>query len=120
MSLALTTQAVNNDLRSKRLYVIATASGAYTTGGDTVNLSAIKASLGQSGATIGYPGKISHAEVTNFPAGYTANLIPGSNLTNWKLQIYTSGGAELAAAAYPAAIIATPFVFEIEGPKGRI
>lgn len=120
MALALTVQAVNHDLRTKKLYLIATPSGNYVTGGDTVNLQAITAALGQADATIGYPGKITHYEVCNAPDGYTSNLIPGATLATWKLQIFASDNTELAAGAYPAGIIATPFIFLIEGPKGRI
>ena len=121
MSLALTVQSVNHELRRKKLYLIATASGNYVTGGDTVNLQAITPALGQAAdATVGYPGTIKHSEVCNNPDGYTSNLIPGATLATWKLQVFASDGTELAAGAYPAGVIATPFVFSIEGPKGQL
>ena len=121
MSLALTLQTVNHDLRTKKIYLIATASGNYVAGGDTVNLQAITLHIGQSPSdTIGYPGTIKHSEVCNAPAGYTGILIPGATLATWKLQIWAADGTELAAGAYPALVIATPFIFMIEGPKGQL
>jgi hypothetical protein len=120
MSLALTVQAVHHDLRTKRLYLIATPSGNYVTGGDTVNLQAIVPPFGKGDAMIGYPGTINESTVASAPAGYTAMLIPGATLNAWKLKVYSAPGTELAAAAYPAAILAGVFLFFIEGPKGRI
>lgn len=92
MSLALTTQTVHTDLRTKRLYLIATPSANYVTGGDTVNLSAITSALGQANGTIGYPGNIKDFGVISAPAGYTAKLIPGATLATWKLQVFQSAG----------------------------
>lgn len=120
MAIALSTQTVRHELRIKKLYLLATASGNYVTGGDTVNLQAITPSLGLADATVGYPGVIKHYEVCNAPSGYTANLIPGSTLATWKLQIFSTSNTELVAGAYPAGIIATPFVIVVEGPKGQI
>lgn len=121
MSLALTVQSVDHELRKKRLYLIATASGNYVTGGDTVNLNNITIALGQDlDSPIGYPGVISHSEVCNQPDGYTANLIPGATLATWKLQIFSADNTELGAGAYPAGIIATPFIFMMEGAKGKM
>lgn len=120
MPLALTVQAVHHQLRTKQLYLIATPTGSYVTGGDTVNLQAITPGKGQADATVGYPGTVSESEVASAPAGYTALLVPGTTLANWKLKVYSVAGTELAAAAYPAAILAGVFVLFLEGPKGRI
>lgn len=92
MSLALTSQAVHHELRSKRLYLIATPSGNYATGGDTVDLSAVTAAVGQSDATVGYPGTVKNYEVVSAPAGYTAKLIKGTTLKNWKLKVFQNAG----------------------------
>jgi hypothetical protein len=40
------------------------------------------------------------------PAGYTAKIVPGADGSHWLFQIYSSAGNELAAGAYPAAILA--------------
>ena len=120
MALALTVQAVHHVLRTKQLYLIATPSGNYSTGGDTVNLQAITPTIGQMDAKVGYPGTISESEVSSAPGGYTAVLIKGATLATWKLQIYSAAGAELAAGAYPAAITGGVFILFLEGPKGQL
>jgi hypothetical protein len=127
MSLALATMEVHRHLRTKELVIALTASGNYVAGGDTINFNNLTAPLGKSDALIGFPGVISDARVVSCPFGYKAELIPGTNLTNWKLKIEYTGTAvssafsELAAAAYPAGLL-TPnvFVISITGPKGRI
>ena len=99
MSLALSTQTVHTDLRTKRLYLIATPSGNYTTGGDTVNLTAITTAIGQSeNGTVGYPGNIKDFAVISAPPGYVANLIKGATLATWKLQVFESTAAGTVAA----------------------
>ena len=120
MALALTVQAVHHQLRTKQLYLIATPTGNYTTGGDTVNLQAITPGLGMADSTIGYPGTIKESEVSSTPQGYGALLVPGATLATWKLKIYSVAGTELAAGAYPAAITGGVFVLFLEGVKGQI
>lgn len=146
MALALTVQTVHHDLRTKRLYLIATPSGDYTTGGDTVDLQAITPSLGQSDATIGYPGDIKNYSVVSCPAGYSAKLIKGATLATWLLKVFQVAGftpagtnandgppetftgtavpasplVEIPQAAYPADILADVFVIQVEGPKGQM
>lgn len=63
------------------------------------------------------------AVVTKAPAGYTAQLKLQAAPTGWNnaytLRIFSAAGVELAAAAYPAAILADPTVeIEISGPVG--
>lgn len=98
MALALTTQTVHTDLRTKRLYLIATPSGNYVTGGDAVNLSAITSALGQANGTVGYPGNIKDFGVISAPAGYVANLIKGATLATWKLQVFQTTSTGTVAA----------------------
>ena len=102
MSLALTTQTVHHTLRTKQLYLIATPTQNYATGGDTVDLTSIAATLGQSDATVGYPGNIKDYGVISCPAGYSAQLIPGTTLKNWKLKVFQNAGFT------PAGTIAIP------------
>jgi hypothetical protein len=56
------------------------------------------------------------------PAGYAAKILLSTAATGWNnallLKIYSAPGVELAAAAYPAAILADTFEFEITGPNG--
>jgi hypothetical protein len=120
MPLALTVQAVQHTLRTKQLYLIATPSGSYVTGGDTVNLQAITPGKGLADATVGYPGTINESEVASAPGGYNALLVPGATLSTWKLKVYSVAGTELTAAAYPAAVLAGVFILFLEGPKGLL
>ena len=92
MSLALTTQTVHHALRTKRLYITATPSGNYVTGGDTVDLTSVTASLGQQDATVGWPGNIKNYQVVSAPPGYTAKLIKGATLATWKLKVFQNAG----------------------------
>jgi hypothetical protein len=89
MSLALTTQAVNRNLRTKQLYIQAQASGSYVPGGDTVNLKSITSplALGQDTA-IGFPGNITDYSVISAPPGFSASLIKGASLSSWAMQVF--------------------------------
>lgn len=52
---------------------------------------------GNKGPTRGY--------ILNGLQGYAAQLIPGADAYHWLLQIFSAVGAELAAGAYPAALL---------------
>ena len=92
MSLALTTQAVNHQLRTKQLYVNAQAGGSYVPGGDVLNLNNLNLNqkIGQSDAGIGYPGNISDFAVISAPPGFSASLVKGATLSTWGLQVFQS------------------------------
>lgn len=120
MSLAVTVLKSQKDLRSKKIKVKVVASGNYAPGGDTLNLQGATNPNFLTDATFGYPGTIDFYAVDQTPDGYTANLIPGSTLANWKLQIFSAANTELAAGAYPAGISGGSFELEFEGPKGQL
>jgi hypothetical protein len=94
MSLALTTQNVHHNLRSKQLYIKAQASGLYVPGGDTVDLTKVTAALGMSDATVGYPGVISNFSVVSAPPGFSGLLIKGATLPTWLMQVFETAAAE--------------------------
>lgn len=127
MALALVTQRVRRHLRNKELIINVTPSGNYVAGGDTMNFTTLTALPGLGDAVVGFPANITDAVVLSCPFGYKAEIIPGTNSTNWKLKIEYTGAAvssafaELAAAAYPAGLL-TPNYFQISisGPKGQI
>lgn len=119
MALALTVKKVSVDMRSKEIVLSAVASGNYVTGGDTVNLTALLNPAYKENAIAGYPGLIDDFSVEQMPAGYGGELIPGTNLTNWKLKITTTANTELPAAAYPAAITGDTIYLRFKGPKLR-
>ena len=123
MALAAAIQHVRVELRTKTLIVKVTASGNYATGGDTLNLATATNPNNRTNGSFGYPGKIDDYEVETCPTGFVAELIPGTNLTNWKLKFSYTGAAlsgalaELAAGAYPAAITGGVILLKFTGPK---
>lgn len=96
MSLALSTQTVHHDLRTKRLYLNAQASGSYISGGDIVNLATgiVNAAPGAADNKVGFPGNIKNYGVISAPPGFSANLVKGATLSTWLLQVFETGAAE--------------------------
>lgn len=96
MSLALSTQTTHHDLRTKRLYLNAQASGNYIPGGDLLNLQSgiVNTTPGARDNTVGFPGKIDNYGVISAPAGFSANLVKGATLSTWGLQVFETGAAE--------------------------
>lgn len=119
MSLALTVVKVARYLRDKEIILAVVASGNYVAGGDTINLTSLLNPSHFDDAVIGYPGKIEDYSIEQMPAGYGGEMIPGTNLTNWKLKITTTANTELAAGAYPAAITGDTIYLRFKGPKLR-
>lgn len=126
MALASAVQSVPSSLAKKEIILKVTPSGNYVAGGDTLNLSAATNPKYLVNGVFGYPGNIEDYEVLSCPTGFAAELIPGSNLTNWKLKFSETGAAlsgpfaELAAAAYPAALSGGTILLRFRGPKGQL
>jgi hypothetical protein len=67
--------------------------------------------------------KVYEAKLVRPPAGYTGEInLSTAAAPTWAnafiLKLYSAAGVELAAAAYPAPILADSFEFEISGPNG--
>lgn len=126
MSLAAAVNSVNVDNRKKEIIVKVTPSGNYVAGGDTLSLSTATNPKYLTNGTFGYNGVIEDYEVLSCPTGFTAELIPGTNLTNWKLKFGETGAAlsgplaEIAAAAYPAGLTGGTVLLRFRGPKGQL
>lgn len=121
MPLALTVRKVDHELRTKRLYLLATPSAHYTTDGDTVDLTDITVAIGQADGTINFPGNIENFAVISAPDGYSAELVEGATLDVWKLKVYSAANTQITGAAdYPAGVIGVPFVLMFEGPKSQM
>ena len=112
MALTLTVRQFDVDATGKQLYVagIVTATGSYTTGGDTLDLS--NQSFIPSAQL---PKQVSLFTQTGQVFNYT--FIVGSALNNSKVKIYAAGGTELAAGAYPAGILGDIIAFSAVYPK---
>lgn len=93
----------------------------YVAGGDTLNLTSSTWSDPNGKGLIGYPTfppsmdpSISNsAGFTSTAVGTYATIVPGTNLTNYKIQILTPGGSELAAGNYPADMLTGYFELEV-------
>lgn len=68
--------------------------------------------------------KLYEFKVVRPPAGYGAEINVSTGATSWAnaliLKLYSAPGVELAAAAYPAAVLADRFDIEISGPNGTL
>lgn len=114
MAAALTVLDVQKPVRRKKsvLYSVV-LSGSYSTGGDTLNLN------GATSAKL--PGELwsanpAYGKIIQGFAGYDAEIVKGTNATNWKLKLFTSANTETTAAAYNAALTGdTNLMIEVFG-----
>jgi len=103
MAIASSIVDVDVSRRRARRVLSLTFSGNYTSGGDGLDLTAPSNPQGIAGAKAfgllptGY-------SVSNVPDGYTAEIVAGSALNNWKVKWFTASNTELTAGAYPAGI----------------
>jgi len=107
--MSLTVNITDHWSDGKRIHVTGTLvpTGVYATGGDVIplNLSAIKSAS---------PPVFASAQ----GFGYDYSIVLGTTLRNSKLRVtVTNTGVELAAGAYPAAMLANPPLFYGIFPK---
>jgi len=111
MSLSLTVHQFDVDSTGKQVYVagIVTASGSYSTGGDTLDLSnqsfIPSAQLPKQASLFTQTGQV-----------YNYAFIQGTALNNSKVKIYNAG-TEIASGAYPSAILNDIIAFSAVYPK---
>ena len=112
MALTLTVHQFDVDSTGKQVYVagVVTASGNYTAGGDTLDLSTQSfipsAQLPKQVALFTQTGQV-----------YNYAFIQGAALNSCKVKIYAAGGSELGAGAYPAGITSDVIAFSAVYPK---
>ncbi len=105
MATAVTVQPQNIDATGVIVWVLGSAafSGSYVTGGDTLDLSQQPL----------IPTTQPPIQLTvQGQSGYTYVFIPGSALNNGKVKIYSAGQTEVAAGAYPAAVVNDVVTFQ--------
>jgi hypothetical protein len=96
MPLAITVTTVDAGADNFYVFGTLTASGSYTTGGDTLDFTTVGAQI---------PASKAPAQV--WVAGSTGDAfawIKGTALNNQKVKINTASNTELASGAYPARI----------------
>lgn len=93
-----------------------TLTGNYATGGEILDLSSVLNPTFQPQSNFGTVPAIEDMQVINVPSGYQAQIVAGSGSTlgtAFNLMFFTTAGAQLAAAAYPAALTAAANTIEI-------
>ena len=98
MALAITITSI--DGAADHIYVLGTlaASGSYTTGGDTLDFTAVASQIGASQA----PLQVWVGGITGDSYGFVRAGSP--TLANGKVKINTASNTELSSGAYPARI----------------
>ncbi len=110
-----------------RIYFTITASGSYSTGGDTLDLTQLFSSIPGLDIPVGaMPLKLeimsAHGTGTPQTAMFVYNFAPGSTLANGKMQVFTGAAAqagltELSAGAYPAGVTGDSITAEVVFPR---
>lgn len=119
MSLTLVAVSSSNTRRQKTIKLNATPVGNYVVGGVPIDLTTITDPTFQGSC---FPGSVpKSAQVDNTPAGYTAEIVAGTDptqlATTYKLKVYTAPGTEMTAIAFPAALLADSFLLALTGPN---
>jgi hypothetical protein len=96
MALAITITDVDTGTGNIYVFGTITASGSYSTGGDTFDFTTVASQIGASLP----PVQLWAGGTTGDNYGW----IPGSALNNGKIKISTASATELAAGTYPARI----------------
>jgi hypothetical protein len=97
-------------------------SGNYVTGGDTLDLTPIVQAGVPTGALpvqIYVEGQGNTAGTSWTALGNYYAVVLGSALTGYKIQLWSGGGAQLAAGAYPATVTADKTTLSIVWRKLR-
>lgn len=119
MAATLVALKVDYTRRRKRNRIQVTPVGTYAAGGQVIDFTALtnptfQPNVGISGFNIP---PLSDITVTKAPAGYSAEVVVGTDATAlataFKLKIFTTADAELAAGAYPASLLADFFELEV-------
>ncbi len=101
---ARTTQPILDTTQSTQITLWTVAlTGSYTLGGDTLDLSAYPTQSALPPVWVAF----SEAPTTLVaPSGYTFYYQAGTTPANGLLRVTSTGGTELSAGAYPAALLA--------------
>lgn len=118
MALPLTAMQPDYSRRRKNNRLKSTPTGNYVTGGVPFDLSTIANPNWHPNIGFGPIPNIDDIHVVKVPAGYTAEVVSSgvgspTLATAFLLKVYTTAATELAAAAFPAGLLAGVFEFEI-------
>lgn len=124
MALAVSILKYSGEVDPDTVYLKVVPSGAYASGGDTLNLNpgtwSDPAGKGVIGSPLNPPAVNPTVEavvaMTGVGLGSTAQVVPSTALATYKLQIFPSGGnqgVELGAGNYAAGILAGYWVVKV-------
>ena len=115
--IALAVVKYSPSVNPDRVFLAATVTGNYAQGGDVLNLNPATWTdpkmLGIVGLEVGRVPPVAPAPFEENLGGYYAEVVPGTTQSNFMTKFFAPGGAELAAGAYPAAILNGGLVFEV-------
>ena len=97
MALAISITDIDSGGNVLCIFGTVTASGSYSTGGDTLDFTQVADKLPSSQIVQAF------AESQNGNSGYYVP-VQGSGMNNWKLKALAGGGTEITAGAYPASV----------------
>lgn len=104
MPIAVTKIKNLGEINPDGMIVKLTFSGNYTTGGDTLNLTAKNILSTGGDEVLGCSLNPVDVAVDNENLGGAyVELIPGTTPANWLVQCFSAGGTQVSAGAYPAA-----------------
>lgn len=116
MPIPLTALQTTYDRRRKTRRYTSIATGAYTTGGVAIDFSTV---ANPSFEPDVFLGKVPGFDelFAQMPDGYSCQFVPGTDPTQlalaWKLKIFTAPATELAAAAFPAPLLADSILIDV-------
>jgi hypothetical protein len=85
------------------IWLALTFTGSYTVGGDTLDLTAVQNTAGHSVEGFFEPPNNIGVFSENV-GGYYCQVVPGATLNTYKVKLFSPGGLEFTAIAYPAAV----------------
>ena len=92
-------------------------SGSYAAGGDTLDLSSIAALIPSGSLPIFVFAEGNGSGTQQSAAGGYYVVLAGNALNNWKMKLFSGGGVELAAGAYPAAVTGDSVYLSVQWRK---
>ena len=92
-------------------------SGSYATGGDTLDLSSIAALIPSGSLPLFVFAEGNGSGTQQSAAGGYYVVLAGNALNNWKMKIFSGGGVELGAGAYPAAVTGDSVYLSVQWRK---
>lgn len=106
---------LNDSAATQITYWTVVLTSTYTSGGDTLDLSAYPT---QSGS-VPVSWQFQEAPTASVaPSGYNFYYQPGTTPADGKIRVTSAAGTEISAAGYPAACLAALIVLRVEFPRG--